>query len=191
MANNLVLIDNNDSFTYNLVELLRQLSCDFVVIKVGDLQLDDVAEFSHFIISPGPDVPRAYPKIYTILSQYYRSKAILGICLGHQIIGEFFGATTYNLATPRHGMTGKITLTPYYTSPIFAHLAPSFAVGLYHSWAIGRHNFPECLRITATCQDGVIMAIEHVSLPIFGVQFHPESYISAFGEQIIRNFVRL
>ena len=191
MTNKIVLIDNNDSFTYNLVELLRQLSCDFVVINIADLVLADLARFSHIIISPGPDIPRAYPKIYDMLSLYAPTKTILGVCLGHQIIGEFFGATTYNLASPRHGMAGTLTLDPTHTSPIFAHLAPRFRVGLYHSWAISRHHVPTCLRITATCQDGVIMALEHTSLPIFGVQFHPESYISAFGEQIMANFVRL
>lgn len=196
MPKNILLIDNNDSFTYNLVELLRRLQVGFSVVTIQDFEPSDIADFSHIIISPGPDVPRVYPKIYTMLQRYtdtlaFQQKPILGVCLGHQIIGDFFGARVFNLPSPRHGMLGQLHINSAINSKIFANLPLSFNIGLYHSWAVSSQNFPQDLQITATCQDNIVMAIQHKALPIFGVQFHPESYMSAFGQQILTNFSQI
>lgn len=187
----ILLIDNNDSFTYNLVELIRQLDIDFDVINYEDLIIDTVANFSHIIISPGPDVPSVYPKMFDLLERLYQQKNILGVCLGHQIICEFFGARLLNLTSPRHGMVGQLTLNPTQASQIFKNLPSQFQVGLYHSWAVSPQDFPNCLQVTSTCQDDIVMSVKHTTLPIFGVQFHPESYISQFGKAILANFIEL
>lgn len=198
MPKNILLIDNNDSFTYNLVELLRQLKVNFSVINIHDfipnLKPSQITDFSHIIISPGPDVPRAYPKIYAMLQSYienpnFQHKPILGVCLGHQIICDFFGAKVYNLPSPRHGMVGRLAVNPDVQSKMFANLPSAFNIGLYHSWAVRLENFPQELQIMGRCQDEIVMAIEHKNLPIFGVQFHPESYISEFGLEILANFL--
>ena len=193
-AKKILLIDNNDSFTYNLVALLRKLRVNFTVIAIENFEPNQIGNFSHVHISPGPDVPRAYPKIYAMLQAYIQTQnfqniPIFGVCLGHQIICDFFGATVYNLPSPRHGMVGQLTLNTAHTSPIFTDLPTTFQVGLYHSWAVSSTDFPQALQVTARCQDEIIMAVQHNDLPIFGVQFHPESYISEFGLEILANFI--
>ncbi|OOF69454.1 anthranilate synthase component II [Rodentibacter caecimuris] len=183
----ILLIDNHDSFTYNLVELIRSLSVPFDVVDVDDLELTSIAKYSHILISPGPDVPRAYPQIFSMLENIYDQKSILGVCLGHQALCEFFGGRLYNLPTVRHGQKREIKVRS--TSTLFFDLPERFSVGLYHSWAVENQDFPDELEITAYCDERVIMAVQHRSLPIFGVQFHPESYMSAFGRQLLQNWL--
>ncbi|MCK3658049.1 anthranilate synthase component 2 [Pasteurellaceae bacterium Pebbles2] len=184
----LAIINNHDSFTYNLVDLIRRLDVPFQVIDVDTLTLDKLENFSHILISPGPDVPRAYPILFEMLSRFYQQKAILGVCLGHQTLCEFFGAMLFNLPKVRHGQEKRLKVR--LKSVLFQSLPEEFNIGLYHSWAVSEQNFPDELEITATCSDGVIMAFQHKYLPIFGVQFHPESYISEYGEQIVANFLQ-
>ncbi|AHN71927.1 anthranilate synthase component II [Aggregatibacter actinomycetemcomitans] len=184
----LLIINNHDSFTFNLVDLIRRLAVPFQVVNVEDLDLDAVENFSHLLISPGPDVPRAYPQLFALLERYHRCKSIFGVCLGHQILCEFFGAALYNLPSPRHGQAKLLYLVS--DSPLFKNLPPSFQIGLYHSWAVGEPHCPTQLQITARCSDNIIMAMQHKTLPIYGVQFHPESYISEYGEQILRNWLQ-
>ncbi|ANU82511.1 anthranilate synthase component II [Aggregatibacter actinomycetemcomitans] len=184
----LLIINNYDSFTFNLVDLIRRLAVPFQVVNVEDLDLDAVENFSHLLISPGPDVPRAYPQLFALLECYHQRRSILGVCLGHQMLCEFFGAALYNLPSPRHGQAKLLHLVS--DSPLFKNLPPSFQIGLYHSWAVGEPHFPAQLQITACCSDNIIMAMQHKTLPIYGVQFHPESYISEYGEQILRNWLQ-
>lgn len=190
MAKRLLIINNHDSFTYNLVDLVRRLDCDFSVVNVENLTPELVQNYSHLLISPGPDVPSAYPQLFEILEQFHQSKAILGVCLGHQTLCQFFGAKLFNLAEVRHGQQRKLHQVGGKNRLLFS-LPTEFNIGLYHSWAVSEQNFPAQLNITAYCDQGIIMAMEHKELPIFSVQFHPESYMSEQGENILRRFLAM
>lgn len=187
MSRRLLIVNNHDSFTYNLVDLVRKLKIPFVVVNVEALQLEQAESFSHILISPGPDVPSAYPQLFALLERYHRHKAILGVCLGHQTMCQFFGATLYNLPDVRHGQRRQLKVRS--DSALFSGLPVQFQIGLYHSWAVCEQNFPPQLEITAVCDDEIIMAFQHRALPLFGVQFHPESYISQYGKEILTNFL--
>lgn len=185
----LLIIDNHDSFTFNLVELLRKIGAEMQVVSVEELDLDDVERFSHIMISPGPDVPRAYPQLFTMLARYHQHKSILGVCLGHQTLCEFFGGELYNLNQVRHGQ--QRPLIQQQANPLFENLPHQFNIGLYHSWAISQKSLENTpLIATATCDQGVLMAVKHRSLAIYGVQFHPESFITEYGEQMLRNWLK-
>ncbi|MFU2079645.1 anthranilate synthase component II [Avibacterium endocarditidis] len=188
MNTNLLIINNHDSFTYNLVDLIRQFDVPFSVVNVEELRINEVDNFSHILISPGPDVPSAYPQLFAMLERYQHSKSILGVCLGHQTLCQFFGAKLYNLPQVRHGQAKQIKVRS--NSALFFGLPTQFQIGLYHSWAVSDQHFPPQLEITATCEDDVIMAMQHRHLPIFGVQFHPESYISEQGKALIANWLK-
>ncbi len=186
----LLIIDNHDSFTFNLVDLLRTLKVPMQVVSVENLVLDEVEKFSHILISPGPDVPRAYPQLFAMLARFHQHKSILGVCLGHQTLCEFFGGQLYNLPTVRHGLRGE--LIQHHDNPLFADLPAHFAIGLYHSWAVEEASLATTALIpTARCHQQILMAVKHQSLPIYGVQFHPESFITEFGTQILRNWLQL
>lgn len=187
MQRRILLVDNNDSFTYNLVELLRQFDTPFQLSFSHQLSSVDVDKFSHILLSPGPDVPMAYPQMFELLRNYQRHKSILGVCLGHQTIAQFFGASLYNLGRVRHGEVGALRQVE--ENRLFSHLPTTFNIGLYHSWAVSAVNFPEVLKITALCQDDVVMAFEHRQLPIYAVQFHPESFITEYGKEILANWL--
>ncbi|WP_243389219.1 anthranilate synthase component II [Conservatibacter flavescens] len=185
----ILLIDHHDSFTYNLVDLLRKLNLSFHVQAVENVNIKNVADFSHIILSPGPDIPETYPQTQAILQHYYQQKSILGICLGHQMLCEFFGGHLFNLGKVRHGQQIPANITQ--SSPLFAHLPATINVGLYHSWAVSDTDFPASLTITARCKDNIIMAMQHKTLPIYGIQFHPESFMTEHGLQIIKNWLAI
>lgn len=192
MMTKLLIIDNHDSFTFNLVDLLRPIchthQIDMQIVKAEDVALDKVAEFSHILISPGPDVPRAYPKTFQMLADYHQSKSILGVCLGHQTIAEFFGGELYNLTEVRHGQ--QRPLYQIQDNPLFHSLPASFNVGLYHSWAISQDSLKNTpLVATAVCDQNVLMAFKHQTLPIYGVQFHPESFITEYGSMMLTHWL--
>ena len=183
----ILVINNHDSFTYNLVDLIRQLQVRFDVVSVEDLSLDCVEGYTHILISPGPDVPSTYPQLFAMLERFYQTKSILGVCLGHQTLCEFFGGELYNLPRVRHGL--KRRLNVLLNSGLFLGLPAEFEIGLYHSWAVQTESIPETLEITAVCDDEIVMATQHKNLPIFSVQFHPESYMSEFGEKMLQNWL--
>ncbi|WP_101775689.1 anthranilate synthase component II [Pasteurella oralis] len=183
----LLIINNQDSFTYNLVDLIRRLAVPFDVVNVQELVLVKIETFSHILISPGPDVPRAYPQLFEMLARYHQSKSILGVCLGHQTLCEFFGGELYNLDKVRHGRIQRLKVCS--NAGLFVGLPTEFQIGLYHSWAIKAQDFPTALEITAHCAEDVVMAFQHKSLPIYGVQFHPESFMTEHGEQLLRNWL--
>lgn len=190
MQKKLLIIDNHDSFTFNLVDLLRKINVPAEVVLVEDLNLDEVENFSHILISPGPDVPRAYPQTFAMLERYHQTKSILGVCLGHQTICEFFGGTLYNLENVRHGQ--QRTLTQIEPNPMFNGLPKQFQVGLYHSWGILQNSLENTpLVATAICEQNVLMAFKHKDLPIFGVQFHPESFITEYGKEMLENWLAI
>ncbi|QDJ12398.1 anthranilate synthase component II [Mergibacter septicus] len=187
----LLVVDNNDSFTYNLVELLRQLQqelgLEITVCPVGELNLAEVDRYTHILLSPGADVPMAYPQMFSLLADYHQTKSILGVCLGHQTLCQFFGGHLYNLGQVRHGRNGRLQqLAP---SPLFTGLPSDFEIGLYHSWAISQQDFPQALEITALCNQGIIMAVQHRQYPLYGVQFHPESFITQQGKALLKNWL--
>ncbi|MDM1410408.1 aminodeoxychorismate/anthranilate synthase component II [Myroides odoratimimus] len=184
----IVIIDNHDSFTYNLVQLFDENEhCNITVIPHDEVVLESLDKFDMLVLSPGPDVPRSYPILFRILDRYKADKPILGVCLGHQTIGEYFGATLENLSYVYHGQS----TTLYYRTEdvLFATIDTPVSVGLYHSWALSTTDFPEELEIVALSDEGVIMSIRHKVYNIKGVQFHPESYITSHGREIINNWV--
>ena len=183
----ILVINNHDSFTYNLVDLIRQLHVRFDVVSIEDLSLDCVEGYTHILISPGPDVPSTYPQLFAMLERFYQTKSILGVCLGHQTLCEFFGGELYNLPRVRHGLKRRLNVLS--NSGLFLGLPAEFEIGLYHSWAVQTESIPETLEITAVCDDEIVMATQHKNLPIFSVQFHPESYMSEFGEKMLQNWL--
>lgn len=186
----LLIIDNNDSFTFNLVDLIRKIDVPMKIVPVAELDLDKIEAFSHILISPGPDIPRAYPQLFEMLARYHQTKSILGVCLGHQTLCEFFGGELYNLGNVRHGQ--QRFLIQQQPNRLFNGLPERFQIGLYHSWAILQKSLANSpLVATAFCDQQILMAVQHQSLPIYGVQFHPESFITEYGEQILRNWLAL
>jgi len=183
----ILLLDNFDSFTYNLQDYLGRVgvSCEVFRNNVG---LDEITKNSYagVLLSPGPGKPQGAGNLMQILDYYHDKLSILGVCLGHQAIGEFFGATLTKAQKPMHGKISKITITA--ESALFQDLPKSFNVVRYHSLVL--QDLPECLEITALSQEKEIMALQHKSLPIFGVQFHPEAALTDFGLQMVANWVR-
>ena len=183
----LLILDNYDSFTYNIVHAVRELGVEPTVRRNDRITLDEVDAFDKIIISPGPGVPSEAGILPQLLERYAESKPILGVCLGHQAIGERFGARLRNLPQVYHGIRSTITVTvPDY---IFAGLPEHLEVGRYHSWVVDSKGLPDCLEVTAVSPDGEIMAMRHRTLDVRGVQFHPESILTPQGLTIIKNWI--
>jgi anthranilate synthase component 2 len=184
----ILVFDNYDSFTYNLVHLVEKITHQKVtVVRNDQIALEDVEDYDKIILSPGPGIPSEAGLLLPLIKQYASSKPILGVCLGHQAIGEAFGANLENLSTVYHGVATPINIDN--THYLFAGLASSVEVGRYHSWVISNKNLPAVLKVTATDENGLIMAIEHTSYDVCGVQFHPESVLTPKGEAIIKNWL--
>jgi len=186
----LALIDHNDSFTYNIVELLRQFNrLSVEVLSSDDLKPEDLQKYDKLILSPGPGLPRDFVHIKEILDCCKNQKPILGICLGHQAIATYFGAKLLNLPQVVHGQPKEIIQKCH--GNLWTGLPIRFKVGLYHSWVVSSENFPAELSVNATTINGQIMAIQHKKLPLYGVQFHPESFMTEYGKEIMQNFLDL
>lgn len=184
----IILIDNRDSFTGNLFQIFDENShCTIQVCSYDDLKIEALEAFDKIVISPGPDIPEQYPKLFEVLNRYAGRKSILGVCLGHQTIAAYYGATLYNLKTPRHGILKELKLLE--SVGIFQNKLSNNSVGLYHSWAVSTKQFPEVLKVTAVDSDGIIMALRHRQFDITGLQFHPESYRTASGSEWINNWI--
>lgn len=184
----LLILDNYDSFTYNIVHAARQLGFMPEVYRNDEISLDDVEVYDKIIISPGPGIPGEAGILPVLLERYAGSKPILGICLGEQAIGERFGARLRNLSEVYHGVQSPVTITVD-DEYIFEGLPKRIDVGRYHSWVVDSVSFPETLEITAMSDDGEIMAVRHKSLDIRGVQFHPESVLTPEGLTILSNWL--
>jgi len=190
---NVLLIDNYDSFTFNIVELLRQLDVDtFSIYKNDAITIDQARDFDKIIISPGPAIPSESGIILELIKALSSTHSILGICLGHQAIAEAFGAKLTNEKIPYHGFQTSLQLVKEHT--LFRNLASlkvssELRVGLYHSWSVDVENFPVCLEITSFSNEGKIMSLRHTKFDIHGVQFHPESYMTSFGKEMLSNFL--
>ena len=184
----IVVIDNYDSFTYNLVHYLEDLNCAVTVLRNDEFELDELEKYDKILLSPGPGVPDEAGLLKAVIKQYASTKSILGVCLGQQAIGEVFGGTLINLDKVYHGVASTIVLSVT-DEPLFDGLGNSFEVGRYHSWVIANEGFPAALQITSTDDNGQIMSIRHKTLDVKGVQFHPESVLTPNGKTILKNWL--
>lgn len=200
----ILVFDNYDSFTYNLVHLVKKIIPGQVdVFRNDEIALEKIADYDKIILSPGPGVPSEAGLLLSLIKEYAPSKSILGVCLGHQAIGEAFGGKLINLSTVYHGVatpvrfasdklsTGKEN-SPFtiHHSRLFEGLPYEIEVGRYHSWIISDENFPAELEVTATDDNGYVMALQHKTYDVQGVQFHPESVLTPDGETILKNWLK-
>lgn len=189
MSNKKILvIDNYDSFTYNLVHLLQELGQGYTVWRNDKFELEDVMPFDKILLSPGPGIPEEAGLLMDVIRRYAPDKSILGICLGQQAIAEVFGGTLYNMPKPLHGVATDIIVTDE-TEKLFQDFPKDSKVGRYHSWAIVNENMPACLHVTAVDANGVIMALRHTEYDVRSVQFHPESVLTTNGKKLLENWL--
>ncbi len=191
----LLVFDNYDSFTYNLVHLVEKiLGTKVTVFRNDQIDLDTVNEFDKIILSPGPGIPSEAGLLLPLIKAYAAKKSILGVCLGHQAIGEAFGGKLINLTTVYHGLATPIQLEPASSkqkaNDIFQGFENELIVGRYHSWVVSDEEFPDDLEITARDHNNYIMALRHKTYDVQGVQFHPESVLTPEGEKILRNWLK-
>lgn len=185
----LLVLDNYDSFTYNLVHLIEKVSeISFDVIRNDKISIDSVKSYDKILLSPGPGLPKNAGIMPELIKTYGASKSILGVCLGLQAIGEAYGGILKNLDTVFHGIATPINIVA--EDIIFDNCPKTFTVGRYHSWVINNHHLPQELQITATDEQGNIMALKHKTHDVRGVQFHPESILSEHGETMIHNWLK-
>ena len=182
-----LVIDNYDSFTYNLVHYLEDLDCEVVVKRNDKLTLDEVDAFDKIVLSPGPGIPDEAGLLKQIIATYAPTKSILGVCLGQQAIGEVFGGTLENLDNVYHGVATEITLSVDDES-LFDGLGKTFEVGRYHSWVVNA-NLPESLEATSFDENGQVMSLRHRIYDVKGVQYHPESVLTPNGKTILKNWI--
>ena len=184
----IAVIDNYDSFTYNLVHLVKSLGVEVDVFRNDQFQLSSLELYDKLLLSPGPGIPSEAGLLLEVIKTYAPRKPILGICLGHQAIGEVFGGRLVRLRQVYHGVA-----TPceqMMDEPLFADLPRHFEVGRYHSWVVFREDFPDCLQVTALSSDGQVMALRHKQYDVRGLQFHPESVLTPLGGTILSDWIR-
>lgn len=183
----IVIIDNYDSFVYNLSHLLKELGAEVTVKRNDQFRLEELEEFDKILLSPGPGVPEEAGLLLDVIRKYAGKKPILGVCLGEQAIGEVYGGKLTNLDEVFHGIQSPVSLTA--TDYLFEGLPSTVQVGRYHSWVVDQKDFPDCLEVTAVSEEGYIMALRHRTLDVRGVQFHPESVLTPEGKQILGNWI--
>jgi anthranilate synthase component 2 len=204
----ILVFDNYDSFTYNLVHLVKKILHQEVDVYRNDqIDLEKVKEYDKIILSPGPGIPVEAGLLLPLIKEYAATKSILGVCLGHQAIGEAFGGKLVNLSTVYHGVATKISVSSWQSSvgsrqsvvigrqsavysPLFEGLPAEIEVGRYHSWIVSDENLPEELEVTARDENNYIMGLQHKTFDVQGVQFHPESILTPDGEKILRNWLK-
>ena len=184
----IVIIDNYDSFTYNLSHLLKELGAEIDVVRNDKFELKDLEQYDKIVLSPGPGIPSEAGLLLDVIRTYAGRKPILGVCLGHQAIGEVFGASLENLKEVYHGV--QTDGTQLGNDYIFEGLPERVMMGRYHSWVVAKDSVPECLEVTAMSDDGEIMAMRHRQYDIHGIQFHPESVLTPEGKTIVGNFLK-
>ena len=184
----IVIIDNYDSFTYNLSHLLKELGAEIEVVRNDKFELKDLEQYDKIVLSPGPGIPSEAGLLLDVIRTYAGRKPILGVCLGHQAIGEVFGASLENLKEVYHGVQTEGTQLG--NDYIFEGLPERVMMGRYYSWVVAKDSVPECLEVTAMSDDGEIMAMRHRQYDIHGIQFHPESVLTPEGKTIVGNFLK-
>lgn len=185
----IVIIDNYDSFTYNLSHLVKELGADVTVIRNDQFDMGEIAVYDKIILSPGPGIPSEAGLLLDVIKTYAGKKPMLGVCLGHQAIGEVFGGKLENLSEVFHGVATPCHITA--KDSIFQGLPTCITIGRYHSWVVSKNGLPDCLEVTAESEEGQIMALRHRQYDIHGIQFHPESVLTPEGKTIIKNFIDL
>lgn len=186
----ILVFDNYDSFTYNLVHLVEKITHQKVDVYRNDqLPLEKVREYDKIILSPGPGIPEEAGLLLSLIKEYAATKSILGVCLGHQAIGQAFGGKLVNLTTVYHGVATNCQLS-IANSQLFKGLPAEIEVGRYHSWIVSEEDFPGELQITARDENNYIMALQHKTFDVQGVQFHPESVLTPKGEDIMKNWLK-
>ena len=185
----IVIIDNYDSFTYNLSHLVKELGAEVTVLRNDQFSLDEIETYSKIILSPGPGIPSEAGLLLDVIKTYAGKKPILGVCLGHQAIGEAFGAKLENLSDVFHGVATPCHLTS--DDALFSGITKEFTIGRYHSWVVAKNGLPDCLEVTAVSDEGQIMALRHRVLDVRGIQFHPESVLTPDGKKMIQNWLFL
>ncbi|MNK26342.1 Aminodeoxychorismate synthase component 2 [compost metagenome] len=186
--NKVLVIDNYDSFTYNLVHLINEVGYEAEVWRNDKFELADVDKYNKILLSPGPGIPEEAGLLLDVIKTYAPTKSIFGVCLGQQAIAEAFGGTLYNLGRPMHGIATPVTVVDG-DEPLFWECPQTINVGRYHSWVVSKDNFPSCLKITARDHKNEIMALRHETLDVRGVQFHPESVLTEYGKQMMENWL--
>lgn len=185
----ILIFDNYDSFTYNIVHLVNSLGYDAHVYRNDRISIEQAGAYDRIIISPGPGLPCESGILPELLRRYAPYKSILGICLGHQAIGECFGAHLENLPHVYHGVATPVKVIGQ--DPVFDGLDNTFTVGRYHSWVVSDEDFPSCLNVTARDGNGQIMALAHRRYDVRGVQFHPESILTPQGHILMKNWLTM
>jgi len=185
-----LVLDNYDSFTYNLVHILRELGEPHEVYRNDKISLEDVGKFDRILLSPGPGVPSNAGIMPDLIKKYGKEKSILGVCLGHQAIAEAFGGNIFNLPEVYHGIATDVLLGEG-DEPMFKDLPNKFQVCRYHSWSVTPESLPEELIVTSKDENGHIMSISHKEYNVRGVQFHPESILTEHGKEIIKNWLKI
>lgn len=183
-----LVIDNYDSFTYNLVHLVNELGYEAVVWRNDKFDLEDVEAYHKILLSPGPGIPEEAGQLLTVIKTYASTKSIMGVCLGQQAIAEVFGGSLLNLGRPMHGIATPITIVQK-NELLFKDCPEKIDVGRYHSWVVNPADLPTTLTVTATDGDGQIMALRHQEFDVCGVQFHPESVLTPSGKQMMKNWL--
>lgn len=184
----IVIIDNYDSFTYNLSHLIKELGAEVTVFRNDKFEMDSLEAFDKIMLSPGPGIPSEAGLMPEVIKRYAQSKPILGICLGHQAIGECFGGRLANLDRVFHGVATEGTQLG--NDYMFNGLPRRITMGRYHSWVVSREYLPDCLEITAESDEGHIMALRHRTLDIRGLQFHPESVLTTDGREMMEKWIK-
>ncbi|MDI9310261.1 MAG: aminodeoxychorismate/anthranilate synthase component II [Limnohabitans sp.] len=184
----IIVIDNYDSFTYNLVHYLEDFNCEVTVYRNDEFELAELEKFDKILLSPGPGIPSEAGLLKQVIEKYASTKSILGVCLGQQAIGEVFGGQLTNLEKVYHGVATKVKLTNP-DEVLFRDLPAEFEVGRYHSWVVANENFPAVLEVTSVDSNGQIMSLKHKSYDVRGVQYHPESVLTPLGKKILENWV--
>jgi anthranilate synthase component 2 len=189
MNDKILIIDNYYSFTYNLVHLVNEIGLQCEVWRNDKFNIDDVDAYDHIILSPGPGIPSEAGLLLDVIEKYAPTKSIFGVCLGQQAIAEVFGGTLYNLKQPMHGIATPIKVTDR-QEKLFTGLPESFKVGRYHSWVVDGNDLPEVLSVTAIDEaDNSVMALRHKEYDVRGVQFHPESILTEYGKEMMKNWL--
>jgi anthranilate synthase component 2 len=187
--NKILIIDNYDSFTYNLVHLVNELGLQCEVWRNDKFAIEDVDAYDKIILSPGPGIPSEAGLLLEVIKKYAPAKSIFGVCLGQQAIAEVFGGSLYNLSQPMHGIATPIKVIDG-QEELFQGLPDTFKVGRYHSWVVSGDGFPAVLKVTAIDEaDNSIMALSHREYDVKGVQFHPESILTEYGKEIMQNWL--
>jgi anthranilate synthase component 2 len=184
----ILVIDNYDSFTYNLVHYLEDLDCEVTVYRNDEFELDEIAHFDKILLSPGPGIPDEAGLLKQVIQQYGPTKSIFGVCLGQQAIGEVYGGTLSNLDKVYHGVATNVTKSVN-DELLFEGLNNEFEVGRYHSWVVDA-NLPDCLEATSFDENGQLMSLRHKTYDVRGVQFHPESVLTPNGKKMLENWVK-